>query len=53
MAAKERCIAENSDDLIICHRYQLLHKIGNGTFGTVLLGNLLTDHLSLSLSVMW
>lgn len=38
MAAKQQREAERND-LIICHRYRLVHKIGNGTFGTVLLGN--------------
>lgn len=41
METREEYTAENNDKLIVCHRYQLVHKIGNGTFGTVLLGNLL------------
>ncbi|VDK70128.1 unnamed protein product [Litomosoides sigmodontis] len=51
MAAKERCVAESSDDLIICHRYQLLRKIGNGTFGTVLLGIDLFDHSEVAMKL--
>ncbi|KAL3985357.1 Protein kinase domain family protein [Acanthocheilonema viteae] len=52
MAAEEQCITENNDnDLIICHRYRLVHKIGNGTFGTVLLGIDLYDHSEVAMKL--
>ncbi|EFO28445.1 hypothetical protein LOAG_00041 [Loa loa] len=30
MAAKEQCRTEHDNDLIVCHRYRLLHKICSG-----------------------
>uniref|UniRef100_A0A0R3RQ79 non-specific serine/threonine protein kinase n=1 Tax=Elaeophora elaphi TaxID=1147741 RepID=A0A0R3RQ79_9BILA len=51
MEAKERCVGEKDDGVIIRHRYQLIHKIGSGSFGTVLLGIDLFDHSEIAMKL--
>uniref|UniRef100_A0A915PNG8 non-specific serine/threonine protein kinase n=1 Tax=Setaria digitata TaxID=48799 RepID=A0A915PNG8_9BILA len=43
MATEDRDKETESGDLIVCHRYRLVRRIGSGTFGTVFLGIDLLD----------